>query len=180
MAKLTRKRASGGDGSQRRVLDDKTIQNDDSLSGDENIEGGLTMKGTRPRRQVTAQGTTYPANSGRISRDETEETPLLETRSRTQKIKLALNSHSGDKIDRGSILEANNSQQNMTLENVPRRSRNPIPHSLDEANAADVMLVKMKEKGRSVRNLSGLYSTLQFESRDISPEQLTQSTPHAS
>lgn len=139
----------GGDGSQRRVLDDKTIQNDDSLSGDENIEGGLTMKGTRPRRQVTAQGTTYPANSGRISRDETEETPLLETRSRTQKIKLALNSHSGDKIDRGSILEANNSQQNMTLENVPRRSRNPIPHSLDEANAADVMLVKMKEKGRS-------------------------------
>lgn len=170
----------GGDGSERRVLIDRTVQNHDSLSESEDVEEGLAIEGRRSRRQATSQGTTYPANSDGKFGGETEEIPLLETRGRTRKIKLALNGGSGDGADRVSIIEPDNSQLKSTLENVPRRLRNPIPHSLDEANAADIMLVKMKEKGRPVRHFSGLYSTLLFGSQVMSPEQLTRSTPHVS
>ena len=169
-----------GDGSERRVLIDQKVQSHDSLSESEDIEEGLAIGGRRPRRRATYQGTTHLANSDGNFGGETEETPLLETRSRTRKIKLPLNSGSGDEPDRISIIGTENSQLKSALEKVPRRLRNPIPHSLDEADAADIMLVKMKENGRSVRLFSGLYSTRLFESQVILPEQLSQFTPHES
>ncbi|CAD6583451.1 MAG: hypothetical protein ASARMPRED_001329 [Alectoria sarmentosa] len=137
----------GGDGSQRRVLIDRTVRIDDTLSVDESVDEDPIIEDRRPRRRVIAQGAMYPANPDSLSGNETEETPLLETRSGTEKIKLALNPRSGDDSDRLSIVEAKNDQQKLTLENRHRRSA--IPHSLDEASAADTMLVRMREEGRS-------------------------------
>lgn len=122
----------------------ETIQSHGTLCGNETVDESLTIEGRRPRRRLVSQETMYPANSGSLFEDSIEETPLLETRSRTQKIKLALNSRSGDSSDRVSIIEAKNDQQ----DNVSRRSApTNLPHSLDKANAADIMLVNMKDKG---------------------------------
>ena len=136
----------GGDGSQRRVLIDRTVRIDDTLSVDESVDEDPIIEDRRPRRRVVAQGAMYPANPDSLSENGTEESPLLETRSGTEKIKLALYSRSADDSDRLSIVEAKNDQQKSTSENGHRRSA--IPHSLDEANAADIMLVRMKEEGR--------------------------------
>lgn len=149
----------GGDGSQRRVLIDRAIEGHDTQSRDEAIDEGLMSGDRRPRRGVLPRETGHSRNPDGLSRYDTDEAPVLETRSQTQKVKLALSSGSVDKSNGLSKIKASNNQQKSTFEKLQRRAvptnqfaakipRDPIPHSLDEANAADIMLVRMKEKGR--------------------------------
>ena len=141
---------NGGDGSQRRSLMNGTVQTHDVRSGDEAVDEGPMIEDERSRRGVLLEETMYSRTSEGLPGDDTEEVPMLETRSMTQKIRLALNSHSGDKSDKFSTIKSKNSQQESNLEKPHRRVASiPIPHFLDEANAADTVLVKMKEKGRS-------------------------------
>ena len=102
---------------------------------------------SRPQPLGLLRETLYPETSEGLPRDDTEEVPMLETRRMTQKIRLTLNNHPGDKSNKFSTTESKSSQQESSM-NKPHR-RVAVPHSLDEANAADTMLVKMKEKGRS-------------------------------
>lgn len=150
----------GGDGSQRRVLIDETIQTHDTSSGNQTVDEASTIEDRRERRGAVLEEAVFPRNPDGPSGDNNEEVPVLETRSMTQKIELALNSRSEDKSDGVSTIKAKSSQQKLSLKKLhqgaaptnqfsARNPVDPIPHSLDEANAADIMLVKMKEKGRT-------------------------------
>ncbi len=145
----------GKDGSPRKVPIDRTVRFQDALSGAEDVDESPMVEGRRPRRGAVLKSTVdFPVHDG-LSGDVIAEAPVLETRSMTQKIKLALDSHSGDKSDRVPITEAKSSHRKSTSKDFHRRAaptnhiaaRNPIPHSLDEASSADIMLLKMKEKG---------------------------------
>ena len=145
----------GEDGSPRMVPIDRTVRFHGALSGAEDVDEGQIIEGERPRRGAVLKSTVdFQVHNG-LSGDVIAEAPVLETRSMTRKIKLALNSHSGDKSDRVPIIEANSSHRNSSLKDFHRRAaptkyiaaRSPIPHSLDEASSADIMLLKMKEKG---------------------------------
>ena len=146
----------GGDGNKRQVLIDRTFQTHDILSGNEAVDENSMIEDKRPRRGVTLKETLYPQTSECLSGDKIQEVPVLETRSMTQKIKLALNSRSGDNSDTFPIVDAKSDRRKSSLENMHQRvaptnqstARNRIPHSLDEANAADIMLLKMRENGR--------------------------------
>lgn len=103
-----------GDGSQRRVLIDKTVQAHENLCGDQTVDENPTIEDRRPRQLPISQGTMYPGNPDDLSGNETQETPILETRSRTKNFKLALNSRrsltdpalgSDDLRDSGSITQ---------------------------------------------------------------------------
>lgn len=146
----------GGDGNQRQVLIDRAFQTHDTLSGNEAVDETPMIEDKRPRRGVTLKETVYPQPPDGLFGDKIQELPVLETRSMTQKIKLALNSRSDDNSDTFSIIEAKSNHRKSSLENMHQRAaptnqftaRNRIPHSLDEANAADIMLLQMREKGR--------------------------------
>lgn len=134
-----------GNGSQPIVLNDRTSHVSNTLSRDERVDEGPTTEDRRPKKGNEHQETVYPGKTDGLSGEDVEEGLLLETRSMTQRIKAAQKSRSGDKSSSFSTMEAENDQQQLNH----RVERIPIPHSLDEAGAADIMLLEMKEKGRS-------------------------------
>ena len=146
----------GGDGGQRRVLNDRTVQTNDTLFEDEAADEGPTIKSRRPRQRAVPEETVFPRDPGGHSENDNEEDPVLKTRSMTQKVNLALNSCSEDKSDSVFPTKTQSHQQKSNLKKIYRSIAptsqftrgNPIPRSLDGANAADIMLVKMKEIGR--------------------------------
>lgn len=126
-----------GHETQRRELIDGTIHTHDSQSGDDAVD-----EDRRSRRETLQSNT-----PGGLPGDNAEEVPVLETRSMTRKIRLTLNkSHPGDRPDAISTIKPKSSRQESILKKLHRPVA--IPHSLDEANAADTMLVEMREKGR--------------------------------
>lgn len=135
-----------GDGSQRRGLNDRLVQAHDARSRDKAADEGPMIDDRTSRRGVLLGETVYPETSEGLPKNDTEEVPMLETRSMTQKIRLALNSHTGGNSDGFSTIKPTSNQQESSLKKLHRRVA--VPHSLDEANSADTMLVKMKEKGR--------------------------------
>ena len=148
---------TGEDATQGRVCNDRTIRLSDTLSKNDTNDKGPTIKDRRPMRGLPPDKTLYPSKSAGAYTGNKEEFTVLETRSMTQKLKLAQNSHSVEDKSVGlATIEARNSHPNSAFEeSYPRPAltnsfalRHPIPNSLDEANAVDVMLVKMKEKGR--------------------------------
>ena len=142
-----------GDGSQRRSLIERIIQNRAHPSTDEGADIGPTIKDRRPKRRLVPEGRLYHGDPDGLSGNDTkEELPVLETASMTPNIKLALDSRSGDDLDSLSNIKTRSSQPKSRLEKIHRSNhqfaaRKSIPQSLDEANAADIMLVEMKEKG---------------------------------
>ena len=149
---------TGEDATQGRVCINRTIQLSDTLSKNDTNDKGPISKDRRPMRGLLADKTLYPSKPARASTGDKEEFTVLETRSMTRKLKLAENNHLVEDKSVGlATIEAKNSQHRSASEEsyprpVPTNSfalRHPIPNSLDEANAVDVMLVKMKEKGRS-------------------------------
>ena len=148
---------TGEDATQGRVCNDREIQLSDNLSKNDKSDKGPITKDRRAMRGLLSDKTLYSFKPARASTGHNEEFTVLETRSMTQKLKLAQNSHLvEDKSVGFATVEARNSQHKLAFEeSYPRRApmnsfalRHPIPNSLDEANAVDVMLVKMKEKGR--------------------------------
>lgn len=149
--------STGGDGSQRRVLIDRTTEDHDIRAMDEAKDEGRTLGERGSSRGSLPKEILHPRNPDGLSRDDADEVPVLETRSQTQKIKLALSNSSVDKSTGSSDNKAKSNQQNSGFDKSHQRAtltnqyaaRISIPHSLDEASAADVMLVKMKQKGCS-------------------------------
>ena len=148
---------TGEDATQGRVCNDRTIQLSDTLSKNDTNDKGPIIKDRRPMRGLPPDKTLYPSKSARASTGNNEEFTVLETRSMTQKLKHAQNSHFVEDKSVGlATIEARNSHHKSAFEEsysrpAPTNSsalRHPIPNTLDEANAVDVMLVKMKEKGR--------------------------------
>ena len=145
----------GGDRSQRGVDNDGPTQTYSTLSRNETVDECPMTEDRRPRQGLVLKETVYPRKPAGLSAD-TEECLLLETRSMTQKVKLAQSSHYEDRPACSSTVEAKNSQQKSSLEKPQRpaaptdqfATRKPLPRSLDEASAADIMLVTMKEKRR--------------------------------
>ena len=147
----------GGDRSQREVRNDTPVQTYSTLSRNEYLDECPMTEGRSPRQGLVLKETVYPRKPAGFSADDTEECLLLETRSMTQKIKLAQSSHHEDRSACFSnTIEAKNSQQKSSLERPHRlaaptdqsATRKPLPRSLDEASAADIMLIKMKEECR--------------------------------
>ena len=146
----------GGDRSQRRVHNDRPIQTSSTLSRNQIVDECPMTEDRRQRQELVLKETVYPRKPAGFTADDTEECLLLETRSMTQKVKLAQSSHCEYRSGCSSTLEAKNSQQKSSLEKPHRfaaptdqfAKRKPLPRSLDEASAADIMLVKMKEKCR--------------------------------
>lgn len=146
----------GGDRSQRGVDNDGPTQTYSTLSRNETVDECPMTEDRRPRQGLLLKETVSPRKPAGFSADATEECLLLETRSMTQKVKLAQSSHYEDRPAYSSTVEAKNSQQKSSLERPHRppaptdqfATRKPLPRSLDEASAADIMLVTMKEKCR--------------------------------
>lgn len=146
----------GGDRSQRGVDNDGPTQTYSTLSRNETVDECPMAEGRRPRQGLVLKETVSPRKPAGFSADDTEECLLLETRSMTQKVKLAQSSQYEDRPACSSTVEAKNSQQKSSLERPHRppaptdqfATRKPLPRSLDEASAADIMLVTMKEKCR--------------------------------
>ena len=145
------------DATQGRVCNDRTNQLSDTLSEDDKNDKGPITKDRRAMRELLSDKTLYSNKPARASTGDKEEFTVLETRSMTQKLKLAQNKQLVEDKSVGlATIEARNSQHKSAFEeSYPRPApttsyalRHPIPNSLDEANAVDVMLVKMKEKGR--------------------------------
>ena len=140
---------------QGQVRNDTAVQTSDTTMDDTGDEGSMN-EDRRSEPGFVLKHSSYSSKPGGPSADDTENFPLLETRSMTQKLKFAQNSHSEDKSISLATIETRNSHQRSTSEKPHRRPvptdlfalRYPIPKSLDEANAADVMLVEMKEKSR--------------------------------
>lgn len=142
-----------GDGSQPGVLRDPIFQTHDTLSGNEAIDNSPVTEDGRPKRGVALEETVHSRISDSLPGDDTDDDtgdiPLLETRSMTRKTKPALANRSGNKSDRFSSNQAESSQQRSIFERFNRRGDRLIPRSLDDASAADLILIKMKEQGRS-------------------------------
>ena len=148
---------TGEDTIHGRVCNDRTIQLSDTLSKNDTKDKGPITEDRRPMQGLLSKKTLFPSTPARASTGVNEEFTVLETRSMTQKLKLAQNSQSVEDNSVGlATIGARNSQHKSTFEeSYPRPAptnsfalRHPIPKSLDEANAVDLMLVKMKEKGR--------------------------------
>ena len=147
----------GEDATRRRFRNDKIIRISDTFPKNDTVDMGSVTEGRRSTRGLLLGKTLYPWTPASPSADNDEESPVLETRSMTQKLKFAQNSPSDDKSVSLSTIEAGDSQQKSSSKSSYRLPapttqfalRHAIPNSLDEANAADVMLVEMKEKGRS-------------------------------
>ena len=103
---------TGGNGSQRRIPIDRTDHVRDTLCASKIIEEGTTTEGRKAEERIISQGDANPRNADSLSGDGFEDLPLLETRSRTRKIKLALNGRLGDDPDNVSIIEAKKKENN--------------------------------------------------------------------
>lgn len=145
------------DASQGRVCNDSTIQSFDTLSRSDTNGKGPVIKDRRAMRGLLSDKISYPSKPARVSTGDKEKFTVLETRSMTQKLKLAQNNRLvGEKsVGLATIEASNNQHKSISEESHPRPAptssfalRHSIPKSLDEANAVDVMLVKMKEKDR--------------------------------
>ena len=142
-----------GDGRQRKVVDDGIVRTSTTVHRNEAVYECPTTEDSKERRGLVLQETVSPRKPDSLSADNSEEFTVLETRSMTQKMKLAQNCHAEDQSASFSTMKTKHDQQKSTLEEstAPTKNysaRNPIPHSLDEADAADIMLVKMKEECR--------------------------------
>ncbi len=147
--------AVGKNGGQSRVLNHGKCQSDTASPRNETVDESPTTEDRRPRGGAVLQESVFPENFHEFSGDENEEIPMLETRSMTQKIRASKNWRPGDETASIPSANTNNDQQKLSFgESYPRASptgrtkRIPIPHSLDEACAADIMLVKMREDNR--------------------------------
>ena len=142
-----------GDSRQRRAVDDGTVRTSNTLPRNEAVYECPTTEDSKQRRGLVLQETVYPRKPDSLSTDNFEEFTVLETRSMTQKMKVAQNRHAQDQSISCSTMKTKHDQQKSTLKESAAPTKNnyartPIPHSLDEADAADIMLVKMKEKCR--------------------------------
>ena len=145
---------TGGDGSQERVRDGTSVQRANILPRNEAVHEGPMTEDRRASRGLVLNQILDHEKPASFSADDTEDFPLLETRSMTQKMKLAQTGHAENPSASFSTVEAKNSQQKSGFDKPYQGEtptdqfpkRNPIPRSLDKANAADVMLVEMKEK----------------------------------
>lgn len=147
---------TGRDESQESVHNSRKDQISNTLSRTETFNEGPKTEDRRPSPELVLKENSDHRKPASFSADDTEDFPLLETRSMTQKTKLAQFSRAENQCASLSTIEAQNSQQKSGLDKPYRgetptndfAKRIPIPSSLDEANAADVMLVKMKEERR--------------------------------
>ena len=115
---------TGGNGSQRIVPIDRTGRVRDTLSASTIIDEGTTTEGRISEEQIISQGGANPRNADSLSGEGFEELPLLETRSRTLKIKLALNGRLEGDPDNVSIIDAKkkeHSPQDSASGEVPRK-----------------------------------------------------------
>ena len=150
---------TGEDATQRTVCNDGTILLSDTLSSSDMNDKGPLTKDKKAMEGLLADKTLYPSKPARVSIGANKEFTVVGTRSMTQKLKLKLtqNNHLVEDKSVGlDTIEARNNQHKSAFEETYSRPattssfvlRRPIPKSLDEANAEDVMLVKMKEKDR--------------------------------
>ena len=139
------------------ICNGRTIQLSDTLSKNDTKDKDSITEDRRPTRGLLSDKISYRSTPNRASTGVNEEFTVLETRSMTQKLKLVQNSQSVEDNSVGlATIGARNSQHKSTFEeSYPRPAPtnsfalgHPIPNSLDEANAVDLMLVKMKEQGR--------------------------------
>ena len=149
--------STGEEATQGRVCNDTTVQLSNVLSENDRDDKGPITKDRRAARGLLADKTLYPSKPAGASTNVNEEFTVLETRSMTQKLKLVQNSHSVEDKSVGlDTIEVRDSLHKPAFgESHPRPAPpksfalgHPIPNSLDEANDVDVMLVKMREKGR--------------------------------
>ena len=102
----------GGNRSQPIVPIDRTDHIRDNLSVSKIIDEGTTTEGRNSEEQIISQENANPRNEDSLFRDGSGEPLLPETRSRTQKIKLALNSRVGDDPHNVPIFEAKKKKNN--------------------------------------------------------------------
>ena len=144
---------TGEDAIQGRVCKDGKTQLSDTLSKNDANDRGSMTKDSRAMRAFLPDKTLYPSKPVRASTGDNEEFAMLETRSMTQRLKRAQNNHSVEdkSVGFGNRQHKSSSEESSYSRPAPTNLfalRHPIPNSLDEANSLDVMLVKMKEKGR--------------------------------
>lgn len=147
---------TGRDESQEKVHYNRKDQISNTLSRTETINEDSKTEDRRPSPELVLKEKLDHGKPASFSADDTEDFPLLETRSMTQKMKLAQSCRVENQCASLSTIEAQNSQQKSGLDKLYRggtptddfAKRIPLPRYLDEANAADVMLVKMKKECR--------------------------------
>lgn len=147
---------TGRDESQESVRNNEKDQISKTLSRNETVDEGPKIESRTPSPGLVSQEKLDHGKPTSFSTDDTGDFPLLETRSMTQQMKRDQNRSAENQCASLSTFEAKNGQQMSGL-NKPDRGGTPsndsaqrirIPRSLEEANAADVMLVKMKQECR--------------------------------
>ena len=137
-----------GNGSQRIVPNDRTGHIRDTVSASKIIDEGTGTGGRKPEEQIISIGNANPRNADSLSGGGFEELPPLETRSRTRKIKLALNGRLGDDPDNVSIIEAKEKGDN------PQGSApGEMPHKLLLAAEAEIQENFEREKADIIAEL---------------------------
>ena len=150
----------GGNGSQRTVILDRTGQTPDTLSASEIIDEGTTNEGRKSRQQLISQGTMDPGTADSLSGDGFEEFPLLESRSRTRKIKLALNGGLGDYPDNVPIIEAKKNREGSASENYPQGSASgEMPRKLLLAAEAEIQENFEREKADIIAEIDSSFQS---------------------
>ena len=141
---------TGGNGSQRIVPIDRTGHIRDMVSSSKIIDEGTTTEGRKSEEQIISLGNANPRNADSLSGDGFEELPLLETRSRTRKIKLALNGRLGDDPDNVSIIEAKKKE-----DNSQGSAPGEMPHKLLLAAEAEIQENFEREKADIIAEIDG-------------------------
>lgn len=150
-----------GNGSQRTVIINRTGQARDTLSASEILdEEGTTTEGTKSRQQLLSQGTINLGNVDRLSGDGLDEFPLLETRSRTRKIKLALNDRLGGYPEKLPIIEAKKNLEVSASDNKAQGSApSEVPRKLLFAAEAEIQNNFEREKADIIAEIDSNFQS---------------------
>ena len=151
----------GGHGSQRTVIMNRTGQTRDTLSASGILdEEGTTTEGTESRQQLLSQGTMDLGNVDSLSGDGLDEFPLLETRSRTRKIKLALNDRLGGCPEKFPIIEAKKNLEVSASENKAQGlTRSEMPRKLLFAAEAEIQENFEREKADLIAEIDSNFQS---------------------
>ena len=133
---------TGGNGSQRIVPIDGTGHVRDTVSASRIIDEGMTTEGRKSEEQIISQWNANPRNADSLSGDRFEEPPLLEIRSRTRKIMLALNGRLGDDPNNVPMIEAKKKKKI----NLQGSAPGEMPHKLLLAAEAEIQENFEREK----------------------------------
>ena len=149
------------DSRKRRSLDDNIFETRRSVSRTKTTNEVSANEDGRLRPRHLSRGSLYTANCDGLSRDNTQALPVHEARSMTQEIRTPPSSGFRDDSTGFSTSKAKTKYRESGGQRPDARpAPMPIPRSLDEADTADIMLVKMKEEGRPLYEIEETWAKM--------------------